>query len=133
MVPPMSLTSEPVMARPSPVPSMLAFRSSSTRVNTLKSFSLSSSLIPIPVSLTSILKSIPSSVMFSPVTLRPTRPFLVYLTAFVRTLVIICCMRTSSPFNTEGMFSSNTTTNLSPFSTARLSTRLRQAVTTSFM
>ena len=102
IVPPIASSSLCVMTRPSPVPSTVLFRSISRRWNLVKSFSRSSSFIPIPVSLTDAVISSVSLSCFSPRTAKVTYPFSVYLTALLRILVRICLTLTSSPESSSG-------------------------------
>ena len=89
IVPPMRSTRLLVIASPKPVPSTVLLRSISRRSNLLKRTSLSSGLIPIPVSHTVITRIILLSSAFFERSLRLTEPLSVYLTALFKRLVKI--------------------------------------------
>ena len=82
---------------PSPVPSIFLFFFSSRRWKDWNSLSISSSLIPIPVSLTSTKSSLSLFLRASSLIVRVTVPFSVYFTALVSRLTITCFILTSSP------------------------------------
>ncbi len=99
------------MFMPSPVPSILWFRSSSIRSNSAESLGRSSSLIPMPVSSTSNVSTAVSPVLRPP-TRSHTFPSCVYLTALVRIFVSTWRIRTSSPYRREGILWSTSTSSL---------------------
>ena len=108
-----------VMFIPRPVPSTLRFRLLSILSKAVKSFAMSSSFIPIPVSSTATFRmTVPTSV-FLPSIFRVKEPFSVYFTALVRRFVMIWRTRTSSPESTEGRVGSISVLNSSFLSSAR--------------
>ena len=113
-----------VMASPRPVPSMLlVFLRSSLSKGSKRRF-MSSSRIPIPVSLTRTEKRTESSSFSASFISKLTCPFSVYFTALVRILVIICFTLISSPIRSEGRLGSTAKLSSSPLASARNCTRL---------
>ena len=98
---PINERSSCTMLMPRPVPSIFLFLSSSSLWNGVKRASISSSLMPIPVSVTLKLRFIlfPAGPSESSAksTSRATEPSMVYFTAFVRRFITHCLMRISSP------------------------------------
>ena len=103
---------------PRPVPSIWRFFASSTRRNASNRYGSASFLIPIPVSEIEII----SVVVLLSASLcsicRLIDPSEVYFTALFNRLMMICLMRTSSPYRTAGTSGSTLTLNSSPFSCA---------------
>ena len=122
MLPPIISRRLRVIASPRPVPSTVLVCTRLTLWNLSNILSISSSLIPMPVSETeTISRIIPSSwplATSSELTLRRTLPSLVYLTAFVRRFVMICLSLTSSPLSPSGSDSSTSTVKSRPLSSA---------------
>ena len=98
---------------------MVRLRFSSIRSKALKSFEISSSLMPIPVSLTLNFSQIELSSRCSKSTDKVTVPFSVYLTALVKMFVTTCLILISSPKSTLGIFSLAFVTSCNPFLSAR--------------
>ena len=96
---------------------MALFLDSSILSKEAKSFGISSSFMPIPVSSTSML-IMTSSPSFLPSILKNTLPLCVYLTAFDKRFNTTCFIRMSSPYNLVGRFSFTSMTNSMPFSSA---------------
>ena len=124
MEPPISPKRLLVIARPRPLPSMVLLVSISSRLNLSKRFSRSSSLIPIPVSVTSILSWMTPSKPSSPLTVSVTVPSLVYLTALFKIFTIICLSLISSPNKVLGRFSSTSKKSFKTFCSAFILTML---------
>ena len=122
MSPPMSSSSRRVMASPSPVPSTATFCFISILSNLPKSFPISSSFMPMPVSLTTNVRSNIFPVSYPSLlpaeTDSETEPCFVYFTALFRTFVNICLTRISSPYRPSGSISSTSTLYSIPFSRA---------------
>ena len=118
MSPPIISSRRLMITSPSPVPSTVLLRSISSRSNLVKSLSISSFLIPIPVSETLTLSNKYPSSFLSPLTLNPTEPCSVYFTALTKRFVMICLTRTSSPISSSGRVSSTSTTKSSFLSKA---------------
>ena len=108
-----------LMASPSPVPVIFRFFLVSTWLNTPNSLSISSGLIPIPVSCTFTLRrSFPSS-SYVPSTSTRTKPWFVNLIAFPMILIRICLILSSSPINFAGRVCAILTKKWMPLSTKR--------------
>ena len=86
-----------VMGRPKPVPSIVRVLFSSRRSNELKSLGRSSSLMPIPVSITCTNKVTLSSSLELTEISSVTEPLSVYLTALVSRLIMTWLILRSSP------------------------------------
>mgnify|MGYP007068167062 CR=1 FL=1 len=71
-----------MIARPSPVPSVVELFSISSRSNFVNNLEISSFLIPLPVSLTLIIKIVSSSLLIH-LEVNSTVPSLVYLIALI--------------------------------------------------
>ena len=118
-LPPISSANLLEISSPSPVPWIPLFFSSSSLSYAVKSFSLSSSFTPIPVSFTEKRSLHSSSFLSSMETERANPPVSVYFTAFVRRFNTICLIFPASPYIRLGNTSSMTTSNVSSFSVLR--------------
>ena len=103
------------MSSPRPVPCIALFFFSSSLSYATKSLSISSSLIPIPVSLTENSIVAISFFLATIVTENDIPPSLVYFTAFVRRLSTTCLILATSPYKRFGRTSSITTSNINSF------------------
>jgi len=106
-----------VMAMPSPVPEIFLLLSELKRVYSSNSILICSSVMPCPVSLTRIIRSISVAVGASPygfptVKDSVTSPASVYLKALDKRLFKICLMRSSSPIISRGISSATSKLNL---------------------
>ena len=101
ILPPIISTNFLVIARPSPVPSVVVFRSIPSLSNFVNNFVISSSLIPRPVSCTAIIK-LHISLLFIHLTDSLTTPSSVYLIELESKLLTICFTWVLSPNNSYG-------------------------------
>ena len=106
------------ISRPSPVPSILLFFSLSSLSYALKSFLRSSSLMPIPVSLTENLILHVSLVFSTPTALRVNPPISVYFAALLSRFRSICLILPESPYMRFGSDSSISRSKARSFSLA---------------
>ena len=118
MRPPIISARRLAMESPSPVPSTVRFRCSSNRWKSSNSFFKSSSLMPIPVSFTEKVRTVPFSTL-SPRTENVTLPFSVYFTALVKRFMIIWRILISSPMRQSGVSLSTFIIKSRPFCSAR--------------
>ena len=125
-----SSSSSFVILIPRPVPSIFRFLFSSMRSKDTNSLSISSGLIPIPVSVTETISWIAESPASFQSTFKITLPSSVYLTAFVSRLIITCFRRISSPNNRYGISSATIALNSRRLLTALISIILMTSVST---
>ena len=118
------------MASPSPEPSIVLVFLRSSLSKGSNNLSISSFLIPMPVSVTEMDRSTESSSFSSNLTSNSILPSSVYLTALVRRLVMICFTLVSSPIKCDGRSGSMTKLNSSPLASARNCTRLYRSTMT---
>ena len=114
---------------PRPVPSICLFFVSSRRSKETKSLSLSSSRMPIPVSITATNSSVSLPSVRPLLTDSVIEPLSVYFTAFVSRFMITCETRTSSPYKRLGNVSSISSVKSSPLAVALVSTDITKPLT----